>query len=587
MLLAAPSCKVSVGNTSQPATGADPVAKPPNAAGGQQGKAPSRTSPGKVASVSTWGHFVMADPERTLGRIAEQLAPPMMGAMISPSQFKSMLAMQLAGRGKVVEHIDLSKPFGCVMVNPKQHEKPVACAVGFEGGISQLVEYLGQEGYLSGGDGFASYEVGGDTYYFKGWGDHVGVALDPSLLASVEPAMKDVIKPGKADRDFYMEAKPSVIVVDARQEIEDFYAQMESSMSMFGQGDPGSEYAAESLKASMEMYRSFGDLTSAELVLRIGKQRTKMLYRGTAGAGTPTAKQYERDAKLPPLDLALLDALPDEAWFVMGANFDFANIMEDPWVGPYMKMLGNMKAPDGTDVGGKMKEMMASMSEVMAGPTSLAVFPVKGSVGAAGVTYAVKPGKDGMAVMRKFLPDYKVESFMPSVAEYMTTSYKKDAFTVAGAKVDTFTVSPTKKALAELKKDADFAKMKKVFGELQLTIAYAQKGDRQYMVMTTGKAKQALERMLVAERGNGNLGKFGDARKRIKKNAEGSTLAMLDVKGMLSWLRTFDVDGSVSNVPKIGVGLDDVVWTATINENGKKEYEVAVSQEFIDQVRSL
>ena len=62
---------------------------------------------------------------------------------------------------------------------------------------------------------------------------------------------------------------------------------------------------------------------------------------------------------------------------------------------------------------------------------------------------------------------------------------------------------------------------------------------------------------------------------------------MLDVKGMLSWLRTFDVDGSVSNVPKIGVGLDDVVWTATINENGKKEYEVAVSQEFIDQVRSL
>ena len=155
----------------------------------------------------------------------------------------------------------------------------------------------------------------------------MGVAVDPSLVASVEPAMKYVIKPGKADRDFYMEAKPSVIVVDARQEIEQFYADMESTMSMAGQGAPGSEYAAGSAKAAMDMYRSLGDLTSAEVVMRIGKQRTKVLYRGTAGEGTPTAKQYERDAKLPPVDMAMLDALPDDAWFVAGMHFYFAHIM--------------------------------------------------------------------------------------------------------------------------------------------------------------------------------------------------------------------------------------------------------------------
>ena len=588
LLLAAPSCKVSVGNTAQPATGSDPVAKPPKGADdGQQGKTPTRTNPGKAAVVSTWGHFVMADPEKTLKRMGEQLAPPMMGAMISPSQLKSMLAMQLESRGEVVKHIDLTKPFGCVMVNPKQHDQPVVCAVGFEGGVDQLVQDLGQEGYLSGGDGFASYELGGETFYFKGWGDHVGVALDPSLLASVEPAMNEVVKPGKADRDFYMEAKPSVIMVDARQEIETFYAEMESAMSTSGPGAPGSEYASASAKAAMDMYRSLGDLTSAEFVLRIGKQRTKMLYRGTAAEGTPTAKQYERDAQLPQVDTAMIDALPDDAWFVGGLNFDFAHIMDDPWVGPYMKMLGNLKAPDGTDVGGKMKAFMASLSETLAGPSAMAVFPVKGSIGAAGVTYVVKPGQDSMAVMRAFLPTYKAEVFMPTMAEYITSSYKKDAFTVAGAKVDTYTVAPTKKALAELRKDSDFAKMKKVFGELKFTIAYMQKGDRQYMVMTTAKAKQALERMLRAEAGKGNLGKFGDAHKRVQKNAEGSTLLMLDVKGMLTWLRSLDVDGSLSDVPKVGIGLDDVVWTTSVNKQGKKEYELAVSQPFIDQVRSL
>lgn len=584
-LTATPSCKVQVGGSTQPATGSDPTAKPPVSGdqGGGSGKAdsPKRTSPTQVADVSVWGHFVVPNPERMLERVGEQLAPPMMGAMVSPSQLKSMLAMQLEGRGEAVNHVDLTKPFGCVMANPKQHDEPLACAVGFEGGISQLVEDLGQEGYQSGGDGFAAYELGGSTVYFKGWGDHIGVSEDPTLLASVEPAMKAVLEPGKADRDIYVEAKPSVIVVDAREELEEFFAEMENAMTSVPPGSPGGEYASASAKAAMDMYRSIGDLTSAEFVFRIGKKRTKLLYRGTAAKGTPTAKQYKRDAKLPSVDVAMMSELPDDAWMVGGMNFDWPNIMDDAWVGPYFKMM------EGTPMGGTMKDMMAAMADVMAGPTTMAIYPVKGSVGAMGATYAVKPGKDAMAVMREYLPKYKVETLLPEVGAYVKSSYKKGAFSVGGVKADTFTISPTKKALADLRKEPDFADVKKVLGKVQLTMAYAQKGDRQYLVMTTANAKKALEHVMKAAGGKGNVGKYGDARKRIKANADGTALFMLDVKGMLSWARSLDVQGELSNMPKVGVGLDDVVWTAGMNKKGKKEFELALSQAFIDQLRSL
>ncbi len=591
-LVAVPSCRVQVGNTAQPATGGDPVAKPPrkDAQAGGGGDKAKRTNPGQpAADVSVWGHFVMADPERTVKRIADQVAPPGLGSMVSVSQLKSMLTMQFpGGGGEVAKHLDLSKPFGCVMVNPKQHEDALACAAGYDGGVPQLVEDLGQEGYQSGGADFAMYELGGDTYYFKGWGDHIGVALDPSLLAGVESTMKSsVIQPGKADRDVYVEAKPNVIVVDAKEELEKAASEMEQAMSMAPPGDPGSEYAKASAKAAMDMYRSFGDLTSAEFVMRIGKQRTKMLYRGTASDGTPTAKQYKRDSKLAPVDVGMMEALPDDAWLVGGVSFDFANIMKDPWMGAYFRMLGGIQAPDGTNIGALMEEMMTAMGKTLAGPTAFAVYPMKGSVGAMGAAYAVKPKKDSMAVMRKFLGDYKVETMVPSYAKYVKTTYKKAAFTAGGVKVDTYTVAPTKKAMKELKSNPDdYAEMKKIFGEVQLVMAYAQKGDRQYLVITTSKAKKAMERMMKAASGKGNLGKFGDARKRVKKYADGTGLMMVDVKGMLAWARSLDIDGELANVPKIGVALDDLVWTSKINKKGKKEYEFGVSQAFIDQVRS-
>ncbi len=446
-ILTAPSCKVSVGNTSDPATGSSPVAKPPQGSA-QDGKTPARTNPAAGRQTSVWGHFVVAHPDETVERVAERLAPPMFAPMVSVAQMKSMLAMQFEGRPEVVQHIDLSKPFGCVMVNPKQHDDPIACAIGYDGGLTQLVEDLGQEGYRSGGDGYASYELGGETFYLRAFGGHVGVALDPSLLAATQGALKtSVLEPGTADRDVFFAARPRVIYKDARSEIEAFYGEMERSMTQVPSNQPGAEYAQNMISAMIDMYRSFGDLETAEGVFKIGKNRTLMAYRASAAEGTPTATQYARDAERDALDVALIEALPDDAFFVAGGNLDFANVMNDPWAGAYFRALEGMKAADGTDLGEMMEGIVSKMGEVMAGPISGGAFPNKGSAGALAGVYAVKPGQDAMAVVREYATRYTLSNMMPAYDEYVKSAYKENAFSVAGAKVDTMTFTPTAKVV--------------------------------------------------------------------------------------------------------------------------------------------
>ncbi len=138
-----------------------------------------------------------------------------------------------------------------------------------------------------------------------------------------------------------------------------------------------------------------------------------------------------------------------------------------------------------------------------------------------------------------------------------------------------------------MKKSPDYAKLVKSMGSVQMVLAMAQKGDRYYIVATTSKAKAAMGRLISAGSGKGNLGKYGEARKRVAKHADGTLLMMVDVAGMLGWLRSLDLSDEFGQLPKVGGGLDDVVWTGRMKKNGKKEYDFSMSQAFIDQLRSM
>ncbi len=590
-VLGGSSCRVTVGKPTAPATGSDPKA-PMAADDGNDDASPSgkRTNPGskKPTAASVWGHVMMPNPEKTVGKVAKKLAPPMLAPMVSASQLKSALSMQFEGRSGVVQHIDLTKPAGCLVANPKQYDEPVVCAVGYEGGLTQLIEDLGTEGYISGGDGYAAYELGGSTMYFRAYGDHVGFASEPTLLAASEDYInRELVATGQADRDVYGKAMPAVVFRDARPEIEEFFAEMEETMEQAPTAGVSGDYMAASGKATRAMYESFADLATMEGVFRIGKKRSKMIYRATANDGTATAEQYAREAKMPKVDLGMLEGMPDEAFFVGGMSFDFENLEKDPMLAGYMTAFKGLKSPTGKDMGELMTRMMTSFKDVAAGPVGFAAFPQKGSMGVVAGTYKLKPGADAMSIIRSFREEFKPEDWMPQFGEFVDAKYKRNAFTVNGVKGDTYTFTPTAKAVKEMKSSGEYADLVKVMGKVQFVMAFAQKGDTYYMVFTTTGGRKALGRMMNATSGKGSLGKFGEAKKRIRKQGDHNALFMLDVKGMLDWIRTLDVDGDLSDMPKVGGALDDVIWTGGINKRGKKEYEMSMSQALIDQLRAI
>ena len=577
-LVGSPSCKVQVGNTAEPATPSEPTASAPAAEQAPQ-KDPAPAQPESKPSVSVWGHFTLPTPDKTIERVAERVAPPGAGAMLNQSQLRSLFSMMLEGRDAIGNGIDFTKPMGCVVVDAKRIGDPLVCAVGYQGGFPRFVEDMGQQGYVSGGPDFAAYTLGADTVYFKAVGDHVGIALDPVLLAAVEDEMVDaVLRRDKQGRDVVAVADPEAIMSDARDEISMFLGELERAMDNTPNGG--------SAKGAVEFYRSFADLDAAEFSLKIGSKRTRATYRGTARADTPTAAQYGRDAALPTVDVALIESLPDEAFFVGAGSFDFEHIDEDPWVSAYLEGMSEMKGPNGTDMGTVMKRFFEVAGASMQGPFAFGAFPLKGTAGVMGGVYLLKPGADVLTPMYEAIHDYKAEDVMPELVGKVKTTYKRKAFRAGGVDVDTYTVAPTKKMMAELSKDPDFKKFSKAIGKPQITMAMAQKDGRYYLVVTSDKPKKAMMRMFAAAAGKGNLGKFGDARKRVKKHADHTMLTMLDVKGALAWARTLDVVGAFGRVPNLGVALDDVVWTTRVTKKGKKEHQLSVSQPFLDQVRS-
>ena len=573
----------------EPATGSDPAsgnAKPakPAAPG-----APSRKNPkASKGTASVWGHVVMARPEKSMEKFAKRLVPPMLAPMAGPDQLKSMVGMQFEGRADVVKHIDLTQPAGCAIANPKEYDRPIVCAVGYSGGIAQLVEDLGQEGYRSSGEGFAAYELGGDDVYFQAVGAHVAFAFEPSLLAVTSNyVQKEIVGVANDAPDIYSVAKPGRIFADARQEIDEFLGELESEMAEGAKDGPGAEYSAASAKSTREAMESFAELKKVEMSAHVGAKRTKLTYRSTAKKGTATKKQYDAAAAAPSLDTALLEGLPDDAFMVGAMTFDFANLADDPWMQSYMTMMSAMTTADGTNMGELMRTFFQEWGEVMAGPVAMAVFSNPKSAGAVAASYTLKPGADARGLMRRFVEKYPLAKMMPAYSDYMKATFKKDAFKVGGVRADTYTFAPTKKVLGDMPKDADFAKLKKSMGKTQMVMAYAQKGDRLFWVLTTNNAKAALGKMMAAAEGKGSLGKFGAAKKLVKKHADGSSLLMVDVAGMLDWVRSLKVVDNPSELPNIGGALDDVLTTGRMTKRGKREYEMSLSQDFIDQLRNL
>lgn len=505
-----------------------------------------------------YGYIRIADLGRALPLVADQLAPPSQRMAINETMVRMGLQMAiLNGREAVAEHLDFGRPMGCVMVSPKHHDKPLACAVGYRGGLSGLVEDLGPSGYVAGGDDFAEYRFEGQPYYFTAMGDHVAVALAPDLVAATRDRLqRDIIDAPAGAEDFVITAFPAVIFEDAEEEILGFIDQMAKEA-------PPSGFRSDGIEAQRKQWLSFGELERADLWLDLDgdAQRTRFGYRGTAAPGTPTEKAYA-GMRNGGLDLDLLSELPADALAVGGMRYDAHSLMDDPMMGAYAQAWATV-GDDGT--GAAMAEMysksLAIWAEISTGRAAMAFVHEPGTKGGVVMTQRLVSDADVLDRLRKSMTD--MTAAMNDGPIPMRVSVKKGAIRVGKLRGDRLTFTATKE---EAKRA-----LQQAWGAPGLEMAIVQRGDVLYMAMAPKKADRYIKRALGATKGKGGLGGVAGASELLAAHSGDSMFLAVSLHRVLQWLEVIGAE-----VPKLGLAAhpDDV--TLSMHPAGERQREVVL-----------
>lgn len=532
--------------------------------------------PAAPPSAVVYGQFRIPNPEGLLAQVSDQLVPPAQRGVLDLQVARSLAGSMLGPRSAVATHVDLSRPLGCVITSPKQHDLPVACVVGYDGGFGQLMDDLGPEGYVSGGDDYAAYHIEGQAYYLNAMGEHVAFSFAPDLTAATRDRLKrDIIDAGTGVEDLAGSAYLGTIFEDSRAEIEDAIERTRTPATS------SSEYQRIAWEAQRRQWLSFGELDRADVWLDLFADGVRVGYRGQARPGTATSRSYESQAR-PQHDPALLELLPAESFLVGSMTFDADSMSDDPMLGAYMQALDSL-GDSGTTaaLARAFRTSLTAWAELSTGHASLAMLHLRGTRGGVVTAYRVRPGVDATAKLREVFESYRELS--PQNPLPFEMKIRRRAVRAGKVRGDLVTMRPS----AQVKDDPVWGGLARALGRSpQVQGAYAQRGDVLYMALSIDKAERYLARALAAGAGQRGLKGRKKAMELLAPHARDSLVLMSDVSGVVDWLSAV---GLIDALPKpLGGELDDVVISMRPGaEPGQREFFMEASQPLIDGLFAL
>lgn len=504
-----------------------------------------------------YGHVRVPSPSKLLAEL-RNVVPLVQRPALDEAVLRSALRMQLGEKAAIADHLDLSRPMGCVVASPKRSKVPVACAVGYVGGLSALLEDLGPKGRMSAADDHAHYQFGSDQVFLAGMGDHVAIAVAPELIADTRAQLqREIIDAPAGSEELVAVMHPAVIFEDARAEIDDFIAKIATTPSVAA--NPG--YA----ELQRRQWLSYEELEHIAMWTDLADGGVRFGYRGTALPGTATETGYRAGSDLG-LDAELLGALPADALAVAGLAMSFASLAEDPNVGAYMAALG-AAGPDAVEFARRSREGMLAWTELGTGHAAVGLLHERGTKGAVVMAYRIKPGVDAVPKLRALMQGIYDG---PYVKGLFDLRLREGAFRAGKVRGDLYAMTPTAKALAQ---PGMTALVDKLGPDPSLQAAYAQRGDVLYLAMSAGKgADRALRRVLAVRPGTGV-----DARTEVRALAEAHRadhfMMGVDVAAVAKWLVAIGaIEPPAFPMPP---GLDgaQVSWRSS----GERQREVVVA----------
>ncbi|MBV1860381.1 MAG: hypothetical protein KUG77_18355 [Nannocystaceae bacterium] len=529
------------------------------------------------------GHFMMGNAVASVKEIKAQAAPSSVENMVDLEGLKSLAAMQLGERSTVAINVDLTKPFGCALVNSTVDDAPVACVVGYTGGAEGLVKDLGKADKLDDAKGhLAAYELEGQKVYIDALGDEVALSNHPDVLATAKGYLEANIvnRADKAIADFELVLYPAEAMVRYGKEVEDLMGGLDE-LSQIG-GSPSPTSPADLKKRVAEM---------GQFSLGLGMTPAGAHLSFDTHAKPGSELQTELDTTYAGrMQVDFVSKLPMSAFAFMGMQIGRSIQENDSW-GKTLDFVSTGLGKEFDVDAGKLKAEFEAFvkeeSELYSSDIAMGMLYEPGSLGALVLEIGkAAPGRD---LWKAWSERFTTEAVLPKKAQDgVQWTFEAGATTIEGIEIDRWSIGPTPDVLKEASADDDAERLMKLWPDLTMHIDRAEIDDRVIFVAAPTQGDSYMQAAIKATRD----GKSVKDRKGWKGLDSGRSelvaLYAFDVAGGIEWLRPILPPSDAADIPSpLGVGIDDVTIVVRHPAPGVVSGSFNVSQSFIDQLKLL
>ncbi len=529
------------------------------------------------------GHFMMGNAVASVKEIKAQASPPSVESMVDLEGLKSLAAMQLGERSTVAINVDLTKPFGCALVDSTVDDTPVACVVGYTGGAEGLVKDLGEGGKLDDAKGHvAAYEVEGQKVYIDALGDAVALSNHPDVLASAKSYLEANIV-GRADAaiaDFELVVYPDAALVRYGKEVEDIMGGLDELSKIGGEPSPTSPADLKKRVAEMGQFAFGFGMTPAGAHLSVATH---------ANPGSDLQKEFDT-TYAGRMGEDFVSKLPMSTFVFAGMQLGSGVTDSDNWA-KAIKFASTGIAKefdvDASKLEVEFEAFLEEESELYSRDIAMGMLYEPGTLGA--LVLEVGKAAPGRDLWKAWSERFTAETVLPKKArDGIQWKFEAGATTIEGVEIDRWSISPTPEVLKEAAADEDADRLMKLWPDLTMQIDRAEIDDRVIFVAAPTEGDSYMQAAIKATR-DGKTIKDRKGWSGLDSGRSGLVgLYAFDIAGGIEWLRPILPPGDAADIPSpLGVGIDDVAIVFRHPAPGVVSGSFNVSQSFIDQLKLL
>lgn len=529
------------------------------------------------------GHFMMGNAVASVKEIKAQASPPSVESMVDLEGLKSLAAMQLGERSSVAINVDLTKPFGCALVNSTVDDVPVACVIGYKGGAEGLVADLGEAGRIDDAKGHvAAYEIEGQKVYIDALGDGVALSNHPEVLAKAKGYLEANIvnRADKAIADFELVVYPADAIGRYGKEVEDLMSGLDELGKIGGSPGPTTPADLKKRVANMDQFAIGLGMTPAGAHLSVATH---------AKPGSDLQKEFDT-TYAGRMEEDFVSKLPMSAFVFAGMQLGSGLTESDNWekaIGLVSTSMAKEFDIDAAKLEVEFEAFLEEESELYSRDIAMGMLYEPGTLGA--LVLEVGKSAPGRDLWKTWSERFTTEAVLPKKAQDgVQWKFEAGATTIEGIEIDRWSIGPTPAVLEKAAADEDADRLIKLWPDFTMQIDRAEIDDRVIFVAAPTEGDSYMQAAIKATR-DGKTIKDRKGWKGLDSGRSGLVaLYAFDIAGGIEWLRPILPPSDAAKIPSpLGVGIDDVSIVLRHPAPGVISGSFNVSQSFIDQLKLM